>query len=191
MRKSYEIGLFLGGLLLLGCGDEKSGPAVGPDLSWQYDCPNGASSECKTSSSLHKQSETVNIQATCRTTSAGLQITLTDPGEEPKDGMPGRGRSELRISNGVIDEERCVVVLTEYGPTGNKLWELQDKCAGNTVNPGNNSGTCVLEGEKGDGYGFNGTLQCEGMSINGKGGQDFRLSNGPDHEPISLQIVDC
>src|SRR4249919_2426088 len=115
MRKSYGIELLFGGLLLLGCGDDPSGPAVGPDTSWQFACPNGSASACKNSSNAHRQSDEVNLQVTtCTTTSAGLQITLEDPGVEAKDGEPARSRSVLEIRNGNIDKKLCVVQLTEY-----------------------------------------------------------------------------
>ena len=59
MRKSYGMGLWLGGLALLACGDDPAGPSVGDEVAWQYACVD-RTGDCKTSGTAHESSNPEN-----------------------------------------------------------------------------------------------------------------------------------
>ena len=131
------------------------------------------------------------ISVSCRFTGAGLQLRLEDPGAESDAAkkIRARARSVLEIGNGLQDDNKCVVTVTEYSRDGARK-KLIESCAGNKSEP---AGTCVLTGAKNeDGYAFNGTIQCLGMRVNNVGDPDYTLNKARDlGEPMQLQIRDC
>lgn len=192
MRKAYVICLTLAAFSGLGCGDEKSGPSAGPDTSWQYDC--NPDTDCKgVSGDPHEQTEKNLIVASCRKNTQGMFITLEDPGVDEQVATTDnrvRRRSVLEIRNANPESNKCEVVLTEYrrNDPNAKETTLKDVCMGNRTEPG----SCTFEGEAGDGYGFNGTLTCPNMRLNGLGEPEYRLkAAGSSGDEVQLQIVDC
>jgi hypothetical protein len=183
MRKWYAIGL-LSGLTLLACGEEEKGPNVSEKVSWQYSCT--GNKDCTTGSDPHKQ--TTAIQASCSAGASGWKVRLEDPGlEEKKGDQNPRSHSVLEITAGVVAQERCTVVLTEYDTSSTTQYKkLTDTCMGN-----DNAGSCVFEGKAGNGFDFDGTLFCDGMKYGNT--REFKLhAAGRDEDaPIVIQIKKC
>jgi hypothetical protein len=188
---------------LFSCTDEDPGPPVGPDTSWQIGCA-ADNIGCGTSQDPHGPLGGVDEEMTgddepievksCRFTGAGLQLTLQQPAIEadPVHKLRARGRSVVEITNADPDDNKCFVKVLEFPRSGSpQQLPLKDTCKGNKGL--DTEGTCVLTGEKNsDGYGFNGTLKCDGMRVNGFGDPDYQLGKARAFtEPMVLQIVNC
>jgi hypothetical protein len=191
------------GFSLFSCTDEDPGPPVGPDTSWQIGCAKndvgcGSSQDPHGPLSGLDKMETGDdepIEVTdCHFTGAGLQLTLEQPAFEADvvHKLRARGRSVVAITNADLDKNKCFVSVTEFPRSGSPpRLALKDTCVGNTGL--DVEGTCELSGEKNsDGYGFNGTLKCDGMRVNGAGDPDYQLGAARDFTaPMVLQIVNC
>jgi len=191
------------GFSLLSCSDEEAGPAVGPDTSWQVGCAEDDIG-CSTSQDPHgpiggkddelkTDDEPIEVKE-CRFTGSGLQLVLEQPAikADTTKKIAARSRSIVSISNAKPDDNKCFVEVTEYPRSGSpaKL-RLVDTCKGNTG--ASSEGTCELTGKKNDdGYGFNGTLKCDGMRVNNAGDPDYQVGAARAiSEPLKLQIIDC
>jgi hypothetical protein len=193
----------LAGFSLFSCSDEDPGPPVGPDTSWQIGCAVNDVG-CSTSQDPHGplsglddaekgDDEPIEVKS-CRFTGAGLQLVLEQPAFEADTvhKLRARGRSKVEISNANPDKNECFVKVTEFPKSGSpQQLPLLDTCKGTKAV--DLEGTCVLTGEKNsDGYGFNGTLKCDGMRVNGVGDPDYQLGAARAFtKPMVLQIVNC
>lgn len=205
MRRWSAFVVVCAGLVLWGCSDEEPGPGLGPDLSWQISCtrPNDADDTCRGSEDAHGPLTGLNEEldeddhalkvVSCRRNSAGLQLSIEDPGATANSAkkIRARARSVLEVTNGAPKTDKCVVKVTEYNRAdGRKV--LTESCSGTMLDSGN-EGTCKLVELEPDGYAFNGTLTCDGMRLGsgGVGGADHKLRAGGSSEPIALQIESC
>jgi hypothetical protein len=188
---------------LFSCTDEDPGPPVGPDTSWQIFCAENDVG-CSTSQNPHGplggrnpddtgDDEPIHVNE-CRFTGAGLQLKIEQPAikADPAHKLVARARSVVEITNAEPDGNKCFVKVVEYPISGSpQQLPLRDTCKGNKGL--DIEGTCTLTGAKNaDGYGFNGTLKCDGMRVNGAGDPDYQLSAAREMmSPMVLQIVNC
>jgi hypothetical protein len=193
------------GFSLWGCSDEKPGPGVGPDVSWQLLCsPNDTEDACSTSEKPHgpldgreedDSTDDYTLKATCSRPGSGLRIQIEDPGRDRnvEKQQEARPRSLLTISRAFPEDNRCTVSVTEY-PLGANASEreLLDNCEG-TENAAGEPGTCVLTGDfDSNGYAFEGSIQCDGLKYKGIGPAGWILrAAGSSGEPVTLQIANC
>ena len=191
------------GFSLFSCTDEDPGPPVGPDTSWQIGCAVDDVG-CSTSQNPHGplggrnpeetgDDEPIKVNS-CKFSGSGLTLELEQPEVKPDPAhkLVARARSVVVISNADPDDNKCFVQVTEFPLSGSPpRLLLKDTCKGNTGL--DIEGTCVLTGDKDSaGYGFNGTLKCDGMRVNGAGPPDYQLGAARAFdEPMVLQIVHC
>jgi hypothetical protein len=191
------------GFSLWGCSDEKAGPGVGPDVSWQIQCsPDDTEDNCATSEKPHgpldgleedDKTDDFVLKAKCSRPGSGLSIEIEDPGRERNvdKQQEARARSILTISRAFPEDNKCVVAVTEYPLGSGNERKMQDTCEGST-NAAGESGACVLTGEfDSNGYAFEGTLQCDGMRYKGNGPPAWILRSARSNEPVTLQIANC
>lgn len=193
MRASVAIGWLGAMALIVGCGDDKKGSGIGPDTSWQIVCVNRNGTTCSVPFQAHGPLDAdgdgktdQKVTASCSKSSAGITVTLNDPGEKStKVGL--RTASQLRISNINLTNDRCSVQLEDRDPISGALVRLYDTCAGNGQN-----GTCTLDADEDeDGYALEGTLTCTGMRNNDQGPGDFQLRRRASSQPVVLQVAGC
>lgn len=187
MRRWQILGLLLCGFVgSSGCADEDAGPGVSEDTSWRVGCTR-TSGDCGLAYDRHGGTvETAGgIKVSCRKVGSFLEIRLEDEGDT--EGEVRRNRGILEITFGRPDDNECVVGVTEYD-RGAEL-EFTDTCGGND----DKEGSCTLEGEmNADGFGFKGSIFCDGMVLNQTSDPDFRLEDGNNSgEPVPLEIVNC
>ena len=202
MRTWSAVLLGMAGFSLWGCSDGGGGPGIGPDTSWQVACSEDNSGGCGTSQDPHgpiggtqkdSDRDDQDISVSCSKTSAGYQITLEDPGRtmaDPEDStIRPRARSVLKITNAIVDTKKCFVEVDEYN-RGGTMYKLTESCTGTKNTP--NEGNCTLTGKAGNGYDFDGTLECPGMRVNGQGPPDYKLAAARNLDsPMKLQIEHC
>jgi len=186
-------GALLLSLVGLGCGDDdKGGPNVGPDTSWQMFCAPG-STTCPYSFNPHGPRDSNGdgkvdheIEASCSRSASGYAITLTDPGST--EAATRRTASQLRIARVDLEANECFVQFEDRDPMSGALLRLVDSCEGN-----GDDGTCVIDAqEDSNGYALEGTITCSGMRNNDQGPADFMLRRGRSlTQPVVLQIARC
>lgn len=188
MRRWQILGLLLCGFVgSSSCADENAGPGVSDDTSWRVGCTR-TSGSCGLAYDRHGGSDTAGqIKVSCRKVGTFLEIRLEDPGDS--EGESRRNRSILEINFAKPDENECTVGVTEYDRSTGAELEFTDTCGGNP----DREGSCTLEGDMNeDGFGFKGTIFCDGMVLNQTSTPDFRLEDGNNAgEPVPLEIVNC
>jgi hypothetical protein len=193
MRRWQTIGLLVCGLLgtfaASGCKDEPSGPGISDATAWRVACARSTDrGDCTVGYDPHGGMATAgDIEVDCYREGGGLTIRLEDPGTE-SGAMKGRNRSILEVNFIDTEKDECTVSVTEY-PRGAGMQQFVGKCAGND----DGTGTCHIEGEmNSEGFDFNGTLECPGLSRGRAGPADWRLEDAKNPgEAMPLQIVNC
>ena len=201
---SAVVVVVVAGFSSLSCSDEDTGPDVGPDVSWQLGCAEDDSGGCGTSEDAHgpiggaddelKTDDEPIVVKSCRFTAAGMQLELEQPEikADTVKKIKARALSIVKVTNAKAEDNKCYVEVTEY-PRDNSPRQLRvtDTCKGNVGS--SREGTCELTGERNsEGYGFNGTIKCDGMRAGGAGDPDYQLGAARAiREPMKLQILDC
>lgn len=194
------------GFSLWGCSDEKPGPGVGPETSWQIFCApesKETAGTCSTSESPHgpidglsetDKNDDYKFKVTCSKEGSGLSIRIEDPGRDADIGkkLPERPRGILSITRGNAEANRCIVAVTEYPLEGGER-KLTDTCENTTNEATQDNGSCKLTGsEDSNGYAFEGTIQCDALRYKGQGAPGWVLRGAlSEDDPVVLQIANC
>ncbi|HVZ34670.1 MAG TPA: hypothetical protein VG963_19710 [Polyangiaceae bacterium] len=191
MRKWFAVGLFLSGTSLWGCSDEKAGPGVGPDTSWQIFPAAGTGGTGLDAhgpiggadSDSTDDDENIKVNK-CEKDTAGLQIELEDPGlDNPGEGQHQRSRSVISISNVNLDKNLCTVTVSDY--EDGALLMFVDRCENNST-----PGKCTLDlKQNSHGYALEGTLLCEALKISS--GTYVLNKARSEGDPMQIQIAHC
>lgn len=206
MRTWSAVWVVTAGFSLWSCSDESSGPAVGPETSWQLSCsPTQESGECGSTGtdphgpvagpSATDNGDNEDIQASCTLDTGAYTIKLTDPGHltvdqnDPNNKV--RAPSVLTISRATAKGNKCFVTLEDKSRGDGTQYNLKDSCTGVTdvMYPG----SCTFTGTaNSNGYDFEGELSCTGMRVQGAGPANYRVSQARMlQSPVKLQIKHC
>ncbi|MFT3927385.1 MAG: hypothetical protein QM778_32925 [Myxococcales bacterium] len=190
MRDASRWALISVGLFLGACSDEKPGPIVNEEISWQIGCFSGM---CGSSLTAHSQEIDLDVpyQVSCGSNGSFFDITIYDPGRSQEmmtdQGLqPARFPSTLNITN--IDRDSgksCNVEVTEQRVGDSGAFSYRGKCGD----------ACTLKVMPKEGnWDFIGELSCDGLTAQGNDSDEaprYSLTEPGSDKPVIIKVGNC
>ena len=156
-------------------------PSVNEDISWHIACT--SASGCGSYAAHVQMDVDQNFSVSCsRSKSAGLSITVTDPGVKADGIESPRPPSSIIVTNADPASQSCSVALEEASDFSFAPETFLGACT-------SSGGDCTLTGGPADGWDFKGTLLCPTLMKGGTAAK-YKLEN-VGGGAIKLEVDNC